>query len=301
MRLHFKEHKLIIDHVNIDESVKKNLPDEVMEILHFLQDWQKGAPAFTFQTSGSTGNPKTITINRTVMEYSARNSLAYLGIPDGGASLLCISPRFIGGKMAVLRAFMHGLTLDVVSPTSNFQFVDKPYLLTSLVPMQLESLAREYPEKLPFFKTLLIGGAPISPSLEYLLLTTPNLPDIYATYGMTETASHIALRKLGDAYFRTIGDIQLETDHEGCLRLKGTVTSYQWLQTHDKVALTGSGKFQWLGRRDFVINSGGYKLIPEHIERKLASLLAGYPFMVSSVPDERLGEKLALVFLIQPP
>jgi O-succinylbenzoic acid--CoA ligase len=43
-----------------------------------------------------------------------------------------------------------------------------------------------------------------------------------------------------------------------------------------------------------VINSGGIKLHPEEIERKLAIHIKSR-FFVAGIPDEKLGEKLVLI------
>ena len=70
------------------------------------------------------------------------------------------------------------------------------------------------------------------------------------------------------------------------------------IQTKDRVELRSKNSFAWLGRADFVVNSGGIKLFPEQLEQRIAPLLdeiyAGRAYFLFGEKDPRLGERLVL-------
>ncbi|NNE54997.1 MAG: hypothetical protein HKN32_03180 [Flavobacteriales bacterium] len=116
----------------------------------------------------------------------------------------------------------------------------------------------------------------------------------YQTFGMTETASHIALKEVGKEIYTPIGDVELGVDDRSCLSIKGTVTDQKWIQSNDVVEMTEDG-FKWLGRADFVINSAGVKLHPEKIENLISDQFPEATFALSSERDNTLGERAVLV------
>lgn len=264
--------------------------DTEKQVYTLVKQWVKGQQAFVFHTSGSTGSPKEIKIDRDKIIQSTRYTFDFID-PKRQIknSLLCLDPHFIGGAMVVFRALIMGLDLYITTPSSsilsdlpdNFQ-ID----LTSLVPLQYHALSDQELNK---FKVILIGGAPLPSNT----LSRSNAT-AYATFGMTETVSHIALRKIGQSQFTTIGDMKVDIHSDGCLQFKGSMTHNKWLKTNDIGKSTHPTTFEWLGRKDFVINSGGIKLHPEQIEDKLRPQIEGR-FLIISLPDKSLGQKLILI------
>lgn len=296
MVIKFKNQVLTFDQLKGGKLNKNILSDTELSVIDLVDFWLTERPAYKLTTSGSTGTPKDIYIPRTILEYSARTSLTELN-KDGSAQkcLLCIHPRYIGGMMVVIRALVAQMDLTVREPGKDPSAeLDECYDLVSMVPLQVQYLLDHKPKNLELFKTILIGGAPL-PERYQAELRKYHKTTCYQTYGMTETASHIALRNVtaGDTAFKTLGDIQLDQDDRQCLKIKGTVTGNEWVQTNDVVEISGSDRFIWKGRADFVINSGGIKIHPEVVEAKLSRHLTS-PFFIGGLPDEQLGKKTVL-------
>ncbi|EMR02928.1 AMP-binding protein [Cesiribacter andamanensis] len=281
------------------------LPHE-QEAAGFARQWLQGEEQFTVQTSGSTGAPKPIALSRVHMQASARLTLEALGLDSGDPALLCMNPAYIGGKMMVVRAIEGALPLYLLPPSANpfpeLLALGVQPLFTALVPLQLQAILADAQSLrlLQDMKAVIIGGAPVSPALEEALQQVK--APLYSTYGMTETVSHIALRRLNgpqrQEYFVALPQIGLETDERGCLRISGPVTPKP-VQTNDVVELLDSRRFRWLGRADNIINSGGIKVQAERVEaetqRCLASLGLSRRLLAGPLPDEQLGQKVALL------
>lgn len=270
-------------------------PDPWMqELVLFLQEWLNDEPFVVGYTSGSTGTPKRIELLKKDMMASAKVTNDFFGLNQNSNLLLCLSTTYIAGKMMVVRAICAQANLIVVKPSSHpFQNTRIPIDLAAVVPMQLLDVL---PDQLTSVKALLIGGAPISDVLGNEIKRLPSA--CYATYGMTETVSHIALRKLNgrgasDSFF-ALGDVRFDTDDRNCLKIMAPHLSEQVFITNDLVNLLDCWHFQWLGRFDNIINSGGIKISPEQIEAKLSSYIQNR-FFITSEPDLRLGEKIILI------
>jgi O-succinylbenzoic acid--CoA ligase len=222
---------------------------------------------------------------------SARSTLAFLQATTAPA-LLAIPAQYIGGKMMVIRALVGDIDLVLVPPKSSLPTLSARFGLTALTPMQAQQSLGE----LRWFSTILIGGGAVSATLEAALQRVPAA--VYHTYGMTETASHVALRALNGPHraetFNALPGITFGVDERQCLNIVAPGWGIQHLQTNDIVKLYNPEAFVWLGRVDNVVNSGGVKLHPEQIEQVLASRIAG-AFFVAGLPDDVLGEKLVLV------
>lgn len=246
------------------------------ELFLFLEEWFDDRSYVLGHTSGSTGAPKEIQLSKADMRASARMTNAFFAIDRESVLLLCLSVSYIAGKMMVVRALEAGaelLTVKVSSHplriTGQEEYVDRRIDLAAMVPMQVEESMKSESEKQRFgyIRHLIIGGAPVSVALEERLKKIPT--QCYATYGMTETVSHIALKKLNSdpAYF-ALGEVGFEQDERGCLIINAPHLQARRFVTNDMVRLHGNKRFEWLGRFDYVINSGGIKLFPELIEQK---------------------------------
>jgi len=261
----------------------------------FILDWLSPSHSIMVKTSGSTGIPKTIEITKEKMVNSALATASYFGIDSGDRALLCLSPKYIAGKMMLVRAMVLGLGIEVVAPTSHpLEHHNKEYTFSAMVPLQvINSLSRIHQ-----IKKLIIGGAPISKSLREQLQQQPNA--VFETYGMTETITHIAVKRLSgfrgdeaDHYFEVLPNVDISTDNRGCLIINAPKVADEAIVTNDLVDLISAQHFKWLGRFDNIINSGGVKLIPEQIEEKLSKVMT-QRFFVAGISDDELGHKLVL-------
>jgi len=274
--------------------------------LAFCTEWLQGKDHFVLSTSGSTGAPKQLMLRRDQMEASAQLTAAALGLQSGYHSLLCLDTNYIAGQMVLVRSFVTGMNIVGAEPSANPFDSLQPDLridFAAIVPYQLQAILDSLTGKnrLNNLKAVLVGGAPVSAKVKALLNTL--LCPVYATYGMTETISHIALQRLNGLtpqdYFQVLPGIAIETDARGCLTISAQYLGADKIITNDLVEIRSPQEFQWLGRWDRVINSGGVKIIPEKIEAECEKVMRTLGlvsrYFVAGVPDDRLGSKVVLV------
>ncbi|WP_136481182.1 AMP-binding protein [Cognatitamlana onchidii] len=275
--------------------VKEGVPYQ-QKLGNFLLDWLDEKDFVTVSTSGSTGKPKKLQIKKQAMVNSAIATGDFFNLKPGDKVLHCLPSNFIAGKMMMVRAIVLGLELDMVEP-SVLPLIDyeKDYAFCAFTPMQLKSFAK-YLKKI---KTVIVGGGQVSKPIKDSI--QDKKPQVYETYGMTETVSHIAVKKLNhientesENCFNTLPNIKVSQDKRGCLVINAPQLSEDKIVTNDLVNIVSETSFEWLGRIDNVINSGGIKLFPEQIEKKLQSKI-NEEFFISSKPDDTLGEKVVLI------
>ncbi|MBY0433562.1 MAG: AMP-binding protein [Cyclobacteriaceae bacterium] len=286
---------------SITDSTDGLAPHE-KSALDFIQRWQKGTQQFEFFTSGSTGEPKKITFDRSQLEKSARITEQALGLASDQTALVCLDTKFIAGAMMLVRSLVTGMNIIVQKASSNpLAEIIEPVDFMAVVPLQLNTLLKENSAKLNKLKTVIIGGAPLhNNSVEALQSLAPAF---YATYGMTETISHVALQKLNgpdqEDAFKLLPGISATTDDRGCLRIQADHLGAFPIVTNDVVEFVDARRFRWIGRWDRVINSGGVKVSAEKIEQVaenvFATLQIHRAFFIGSLPDAALGEKIVLV------
>lgn len=294
-----------VDWNDRDLKYVSNLDENGRTALRFIKSWNENERVFHFSSSGSTGNPKLMQFERNQLQQSAERTIRFLGLRQKPQHFFCcLNTSFTAGAMMLARAMILKADLSIVTPSSNpVSAIDlwHPFTFASFVPVQLKIALqedeKELMSKLERFDNILVGGGPLDRELEQKL--APVRTNLWHTYGMTETLTHIALRKIGtDDYFSPLPGIELNADNDDCLWVKADVTHDEWLRTKDIVQFERN-KFRILGRKDFVINSGGMKINPELLEADLMQLLttAGIPFedlFVASKPDEIWGEKVVL-------
>ena len=255
----------------------------------FLLDWFDNKEYIEMRTSGTTGLPKVVKLEKQAMIQSALATGDFFGLEPHNKALLCLPVQFIAGKMMLVRSLILGLDLDIVTPSTHpLALNDTHYDFVAMVPLQVQNSI----EALRNVKKLIIGGAKMDANLEAKLL--PLKTEIYETYGMTETITHIAAKKLGENVFTILPNVKIAQDDRGCLVITVPSISDEPIVTNDLVEVVRENQFIFLGRIDNVINSGGVKLIPEQIEAKLIEKMDSR-FFVTGLPDPVLGEKLVLV------
>lgn len=289
---HFKLNGFHLDRndlCRVAYSFIKEGEDHEKSVGDFILDWFDNKSYLELNTSGTTGTPKIIRIEKQAMVNSALATGDFFNLSPGDKALHCLPTKYIAGKMMFVRSFILGLDMDFVAPSSYpMQYNDAKYDFVAMVPLQAQnSLA-----KLKSVKKMIVGGVKMSKSLEKSLSKLKT--ETYETYGMTETITHIAAKKIGEKHFTILPNIKIYQDNRNCLVIDAPKISNETIVTNDLVELVNENQFGYLGRIDNVINSGGIKLIPEQIEDKLSHKINSR-FFVTGTPDPVLGEKLILV------
>lgn len=284
--------------LNCLESIGKENAEAYRDLYLFLEQWFDSSPYLRVHTSGSTGKPKEQLVEKSRMIESARMTCEYLHLQQGDTALLCMNLRYIGAMMMVVRALVSGLNLTVCNASGHPFKTQSPVHFTAMVPLQVYNTLQEEEERAKFKDTsiVLIGGGPVSSELEEELRDFPNA--VYSTYGMTETLSHIALRRLSGSLaserYYPFPSVQLSLSPDETLVIDAPFVAKETLSTNDISRLYDDGSFVILGRRDNTINSGGIKIQAEQIEKKLSSVFST-AYAITSVPDPKLGEKIVLL------
>lgn len=307
MRYNFPEIKVNNQTILFEDIIHKTASPKTQfeqALFSFIRDWISGVTIVKQFTSGSTGTPKEIERSRHQLQQSAMRTIAALGLQAGDTALICLDAQYIAGKMMLVRALEGNMKIIAVDPVSNPLTKTEPATpisFVALVPLQLQEILNdtESVKKLNHLKAVIVGGGALSDSLLQSIkkLTCP----VFATYGMTETVSHIALQRLNGSeasdYFTTLPGIHINLDARGCLTIQMPEFP-EPIVTNDLVDLLSPTTFRWVGRIDHVINSGGFKISPEQIEKNIEitfnTLQIERPFFVCGIPDERLGQKLIL-------
>ena len=275
----------------------------------FIEEWNNDSEYVEVKTSGSTGEPKRMMVEKRRMLNSARITCDFLGLKPGDTALLCMSTDYIAGKMMIVRSIERGLKLievepcghplDILGLAKRQSRANHPYIdFAAMVPMQVYNSLQvpEEKERLMAIRHLIIGGGAIDDAMEAELRTFPNA--VWSTYGMTETLSHIALRRISgpeaSEWYVPFPTVKLSTTDEGCLVIDAPEVCADTLITNDIVELKPDGRFRVLGRKDNVICSGGIKIQIEEVERELKPY-ARVPYIISKKKDEKFGEIVVLL------
>jgi o-succinylbenzoate---CoA ligase len=304
-----RKQRLILDNVSyllsdIQQDNFQQSKNSETSALTFCRDWLNGKENFILQTSGSTGSPKKISVTRDQLQTSAKITVDYLGLKKEDTALVCIDVRYIAGIMMLVRSLETGMDMYVVEPTANpFAGISSSTKIdfAALVPYQVQAILKSDNKHRFNEGVCLIGGAPLpKKTIDELQLFSGAF---YATYGMTETLSHIALQRLNgenpEKYFQVLTGISIRVDERGCLVIHAPHLNPDPIKTNDLVELIDHNKFIWLGRADTIINSGGVKIIPEKIERVLELIFEQLEiknrFFITGLPHSELGEAVSLL------
>ena len=271
-----------------------------MTLDEFVSDWQSDSPTLLVHTSGSTGKPKPMLVEKRRMEASARITCGFLGLRAGDTALLCMPLDFSAGKMVVVRSLVWGLRLVAVEPSGHpLKGLTESPTFAAMVPMQVYNSLKVEEERrlLRGITHLIIGGGAVNSDMAEELRGFPNA--VWSTYGMTETLSHIALRRLSGAeaseWYEPFDGVGVTTNADGCLVIDAPAVCAQPLVTNDIAEVAPDGRrFRIRGRRDNVVCSGGLKLQIEEMEARLQPHL-NVPYMISKRPDDKFGEAVVLL------
>ena len=279
-----------------------------MTLEDFFSEWNNDSDRVLVHTSGSTGQPKPMMVEKKRMLNSARITCDFLGLKPGDTALLCMSLDYIAGKMVVVRSIERHLHLISVSPSGHpLKDINEEITFAAMVPMQVYNTLQvpEERERLTHIRHLIIGGGAIDASLEKELRSLPGNIAIWSTYGMTETLSHIALRRINGAeaseWYQPFDSVKISQADEGCLVIEAPLVCAETLVTNDIVEIESyiynkveKLRFRIKGRKDNVICSGGIKIQIEEVEEFLKPHLEK-PFMLAKKKDEKFGEIAVLL------
>lgn len=295
-----------------------------MTVNDFLQEWNSPSETLLVHTSGSTGKPKPMWVEKQRMLNSAHITCDFLGLRPGDSALLCMSLDYIAGKMMVVRSIERKLRLFSVKPSGHplsdeslAKMVEMDFDFVAMVPMQVYNTLQvpQERERLSRIKHLIIGGGAIDDALAEELRSLPGA--VWSTYGMTETLSHIALRRLNgeeaSEWYQPFDSVGVSLNSDGCLVIDAPLVCSEPLVTNDiaeiKQQKTSSHSsdassslktssphvlFRIKGRKDNVICSGGIKIQIEEVENLLRQHLDA-PFLLAKKKDEKFGEIAVLV------
>ncbi|MCH5225596.1 MAG: AMP-binding protein [Muribaculaceae bacterium] len=273
-----------------------------MTFPEFIEEWRSPKDFITAFTSGSTGTPKEIRLSKEFVANSAKRTIDFFGLNSSSELHSCVSPDFIGGKMMAVRAEIAGASLSWETPSNRpLSEISKDIDLLAVVPSQMIHILENL-NSLPQIQNIIIGGSSIHPLLRNKIVESGL--NAYETYGMTETASHIALRKItiDPSPFKCLEGIRVELDSEDCLKIifdqtEGINGNPLTIQTNDIAEIPNernSNQFFIKGRRDDIIITGARKVNPHEIEEKLAPFIP-LPFYIKGIEDEKWGQKIVII------
>lgn len=267
----------------------------------FELEWHNDENFVRCHTSGSTGKPKNIRLTKDFMRESAVRTVSFFGLDSTSRLHTCLDFQYIASKMMTVRADVAGCRLTSEPPSSSpLRAIapDERIDLLSLVPSQMGSLLDEK-EFRPGLRNLLIGGSAIPPLLRRRIALSSYTA--WESYGMTETASHIALRQVeetGNVPFKTLPGITVKLNADGCLVVN--LPAKRPLKTTDIAEVLSPTEFRILGRADNAIITGGIKVIPENLEALIGPFIA-FDYALTSLPDEKWGERLVMAVEVPDP
>jgi O-succinylbenzoic acid--CoA ligase len=272
----------------------KNLLQWESNLRDFIQDWMKPSAYIAAKTSGSTGTPKEITFHKDQMVASAKATGQKFNLNKGNKVLLCLPIEYIAGKMMVVRCLVHGLDLISIKPGSNpCLLLNENIDFAAMLPFQFQNAYNDSRNNLELIKTIILGGTKVNNEVSEMAKNVKC--DVYETYGMTETLTHVAVKKIGyDTSFNALKNVNFDIDSEECLIIKAPHLGKEEIRTNDIVELISNTQFNLLGRRDNIINSGGIKIIPEQLEEKISHIVQN-PFFICAISNKEYGERPILV------
>jgi len=263
------------------------------DVYEFLLDWFLDTDSFKIKTSGTTGTPKTQVFNRKSLIKSAQITLNWFNLTQSETLLMCLPVHFVAGKMMLVRAMVGRMNLVVTEPTSSpLESLNTKIDFAAFTPHQIQNILSKTPEKLSFIKKIILGGSPVDSNLEGKLALCD--AQVFETFGMSETLTHIATRKINgsdkSSNFKVVDGFSINVDTEGKLIISADHIPDSPLHTTDIIEIINNRTFKWIARSNDVINSGGIKLFPSAIEKKIRKVFSERKFYIAKRNDRELGE-----------
>ena len=288
-------------------------------------------PQVEILTSGTTGPPKHFAIS---FELIVRHHVGVQLLSAGdGADPLQMPPMplffplgNISGIYSTLPTLLRGRRAQLwdrfsVAAWHSYVLRYRPELM-GLPPAGVQMVldADIPPADLVSIRLLSTGAAPLDPAVQRAFEERYGIP-ILLSYGATEFAGPVAAmtadlhaewgkRKFGSvgralpgAQLRVIDPetgAVLPAGHEGILEVISPRIGPDWIRTSDIALIDPDGFLFHLGRADGAIVRGGFKILPETIERALVSHPAIAAAAVVGIPDSRLGEVPAAAIQLSP-
>lgn len=267
----------------------------------FFEQWEQNVTSFYIKTSGSTGVPKSIELKKEWLIWSALNTAKEIKPKPNDHLLCCIPIDKIGGLMMLVRSLVWNIPITIIEPSGSPLLIKSEATIASFTPFQCSNILNDptQSQNLSAIRTVIIGGGDLSFSLEKQIQSLSIPTVFYHSYGMTETCSHIALREVNteqhQSHFKPFDDVLIRQNQEKCIEIKCPFHT-EYITTNDLIELNENREFKMIGRADFVINTGGVKLIPEYIEQLIEQNISPkVAFVISSIPDDALGDKVVLL------
>jgi O-succinylbenzoic acid--CoA ligase len=295
MLIDFQQNSL--EKIMLDLRARDDNDAYIKAVQTFLEQWNSDEDRFSVKTSGTTGPLKEIAFPRASLISSARITLDNFSLKEGDTVISALPLNFVAGRMMIVRAIVGKLKVLLLHPSSNpIRDLDQPVDFAAFTPYQLQHIIQESPDKLSLIKKAIIGGSKVDDALEKAMANMSTL--FFETFGMSETLTHLAIRALNGPHkadhFTILKPFQFAINNDRCLLVKAAHISDDWLTTTDIIEKIDDAHFLWLGRKDHVINSGGVKVYPETIEKKIGDTIP-FPFIITKRKDAKLGEKVVLI------
>lgn len=293
-------------HYQINELLRHKLEKKLLSSFEFntllhIKNWLSGKDTFTFQTSGSTGEPKKLSFSREQIQKSAQRTIETFKLEKGQTVLCCLNTEFIAGFMMIIRAIVGDLELIIQKPTADPLVLigDTNIDFVAMTPNQLDGSLPNNSGKLFQVRKILVGGAGLHPMLEGAIKDIN--AQVYHGYAMTETLTHVAIRNIskGQQHYRAVSGVTFGQNAKGCLVVQDDWLGIRRLVTNDIVQLINKKTFTWIGRKDNVVSSGGIKIQLETLEKSIAEIFSELQidtsFCLAAIPDKSLSHRLILL------
>ena len=281
-------------------ALDKSLPEWIVKIHSFLREWFSSDTQIKLQTSGTVAKKTYFLREKKYLSFSAKESLSVLKIPNQAKTLLCLPANYIAAQLMLIRALIGNLCLHCIAPDAKpLEKCKSGFDFAAMVPYQLYNSL----ENIKHIQCLLIGGGFVHHSIKKKIQIVSNPTSnstVYETFGMAETLTHIALRRITgkpETFFSPLPSVQIMQDNKDCLMVKSSQRGLKnYLTTKDIVKIYKNGSFEWLGRKDFVIETGSIKICPETLEKKIhCHLPLLKDFFISALPHPKLGSELIML------
>ena len=267
---------------------------EVAEV--WLRWCRKDEPGMVVQTSGTTGTPKRMEHSRAAVLASVEDTLKHWDLGAGTRALLALPTSFVAGQAMIVRSLVGAWELEIIEPSSAPSWNGEKDFV-ALTPHQARGWIAQGSGTTV---KLLLGGGPVSKSLLGMLLDSKRVEDVWESYGLSETLTHVAARKLQtiddlQSPFQPLPGVTIETNEEGCAVIHAPSRNVT-LETRDCIEELPTGGFLWLGRADDIINSGGVLVHPAEVERAFETFMPAWvsDWAAFGKADDTLGEAVVL-------